>query len=141
MDDIKEPLMEMIVPFPYWSSTNKKTNKNTKQIVSLNNMSRWYRYGITRIKNDYKAILKDFFIPDPQTEFISLRIEYEVQRHNKRRVDSMNIIAFADKWILDSFVETGWLKDDDKCYHVINPAQYVEGIVETQLKMKVFQVQ
>lgn len=130
-----EPLIDMIIPFPYFVSVNKKTRTKTQQLISLNNMSKWYRFKITEIKNEYKDLLKEFFIPEPLKKHKSLSIQYEVQRHNKRRVDSMNIVAFADKWLLDSLVETGWLSDDDNCFHTITPAAYREGITETQLRV------
>lgn len=121
----------MIIPFPYWESKGKK------QLISLNNTTRWYRYSHTKIKNGYKDLLKEFFIPDPKRQYSSLIIEYQVLRHNKRRVDAMNIIAFSDKWFLDSLVETGWLSDDDYCFHIIKPAVYTKDLVETQLRVTV----
>jgi len=130
MDSVKsEPLLDFIMPFPYWESKGKR------QLISLNNTHRWFRYGQTKIKNGYKDLLKEFYIPTPSTKYDSLMIEYEVQRHNKRRVDAMNIVAFADKWFLDSLTETGWLSDDDNCYHMITPARYTPNITETQLRV------
>lgn len=131
MDNTSEPLMDMVIPFPYWESKGKK------QLISLNNTARWYRYNHTQIKNSYKELLKDFFIPKAKQSYDSLFIEYQVLRHNKRRVDAMNIVAFADKWFLDSLTETGWLSDDDNCYHHITPARYIENIPETQLRVVV----
>ena len=129
MNNLSKPLISMTIPFPYWESKDKK------QLCSLNNTTRWYRYNHTKIKNGYKDLLKEFYIPNPIKRYHSLSIEYQVERHNKRKVDAMNIIAFTDKWFLDSLVETGWLSDDDKCYHTITPAIYKEGIAETQLRV------
>lgn len=132
--DISEPLIDMVIPFPYWESKGKK------QIASLNNLSRWYRHNHTKIKNGYKDLLRDFYVPEPNQIYNSLLFKYEIQRHNNRRADSMNLVPLADKWLVDLMVDIGWMKDDDKCYHMISPAVYKKGIVETQLRVQVFEI-
>ncbi len=128
-------LFSIVVPLPYWESRGKK------QIISLNNTGKWARYGITKIKNQYKDLLGEFYLPEPPGDpYKSLDITYEILRHNKRRADSMNLVAYSDKWLLDKLTSMGWLTDDDNCFHHIRPAIYTEGLVETQLRVTVREV-
>jgi len=126
-----EVLFDIIIPFPYWES------KGRKQIVSLNNIARWKRFGEADIKNGYKELLQDFFIPDAINMYQSLKLEYKVLRHNFRKADAMNVVPIADKWFLDKLVDMGWLNDDDNCSHNISPAEFTESLIETQLSVRV----
>lgn len=133
-------LFQTVIPLPKFKSKSKKTGIVTEQICTLNNHSRWIRWGKTEIKNNYKELLKDFFIPEPEEEpFRKLLLRYTVLRHNKRRIDAMNTM-FADKWCLDLMVEMGHLTDDDQCTHIIHPAVYVDNITETMLKLEVYKI-
>jgi len=134
-------IFESVIPIPKFKSKSKKTGKITEQLCTLNNYQRWIRWNKTEIKNQYKQLLSDFFIPEPESEpRDKILLHYQVLRHNKRRIDSMNVIAFSDKWCLDLMVDIGHLIDDDKCTHIIEPAIYCDGLNETMLKLKVYSI-
>lgn len=125
-------LFKRVIHFPVYKT------KKSKQILSLNNMSKWFRYSKTKLKNDYKSILLDLYLPEPpEKPYHEVYIHYRVLRHNKIRIDSMNVVPWSDKWLVDTLVEMGWLVDDDKVHHVIEPAEFREGINETLLQIEV----
>ena len=124
----------MVVPLPYWESKGKR------QLVSLNNTTKWKRYGEKKIKGQYKDLLKDFYIPNPPSvPFNTLDITYEILRHNKRKMDGDNL-TWAYKWLLDTLVECKWLSDDDQIYYHVVPSVYTEGLAETQLRVIVREI-
>ena len=127
-------LFSIVVPLPYWESRGKK------QIATLNTTSKWFRYGQKKIKDEYKTILRDFYIPEPpEIPYKSLNITYEILRHNKRKLDGDNL-TWAYKWLVDVLTDMKWMVDDDQVYYSVVPSIYTEGLVETQLRVTVREV-
>ena len=125
------PLFEIVIPVAKYKSKGKM------QVISLNNISKWGRFGKTKIKNEYKDLLKEFFIPTNQKEpYKKLNITFHILRENRRKFDADNIV-FNIKWFIDSLTETKWLIDDDKVTFTVVPAEYVENLTEMQLKVVV----
>ena len=146
-----EQIFKIVVPLPKYKHVEKATKDRTtksgtfkpatqrKEFIRLaltNNIQYWYRFQKTKVKNNYKTMLKEFFLPEPTELYKSLTVEYRILRHNKRKIDS-DAIAFGVKWITDSLCEIGYVKDDDTVTHVLIPAEYREGLVETQLELTV----
>ncbi len=146
-----QELLRIVIPLPKYKHVEKATKDRTtkagifkpaterKEFVRLalvNNLQYWYRFQKTEVKNNYKTLLKEFFIPNPEMEYKSLTIEYRILRHNKRKIDS-DAIVFAVKWITDSLCEIGYVKDDDTVTHILIPAEYREGLTETQLEITI----
>ncbi len=125
-------LFSVQIPLAKWKT------KKTEQICSLNNTGRWIKFGITKIKNEYKDILRDFYIPDAEHTYDTCLITYKILRHNKRKVDADGITPWSGKWFQDSLVDTNHLSDDDKVYYAVAPAEYTENLIETQLEVTVF---
>ena len=123
-----ETLFEIVIPLAMWKSKGKS------QIISLNNTSRWHRYGATRIKNEYKQLLTDFFIPEPLSPLRHIHLSYQILRHNKRKLDS-DAIAWVTKWFVDTLTDVGWLIDDDQVHFCITPSVFTKGLNETQLRV------
>ena len=131
-------LFETVVPLAKFKSKSKKTGKVTEQLCTLNNFSRWGRWGKAEIKAEYKQLLRDFFIPEPDGEALdSMTIEFSVLRHNKRKVDVDNLI-YNQKFILDLLQEMNWLIDDDQVTVIIIPSSYVKGLSETQFRVRAY---
>lgn len=125
-------MLDVSVQFPHMPGKRKN------QLISLNNITVWYRYGKTAIKNDYKKYLKDWIIPQwTGTKAKRAKIVVTILRHTKRKFDSDNAI-FGTKWFIDSLVESGWLEDDDQMIIVLNPSVYIEGIANTMLNFKLY---
>lgn len=121
-------LWERTLPFP----------KHKNQILSANNISKWYRYKKTEYKNKYKSFLKDMIIPENNGEpYTELLVVYKVLRHNNRRVDAMNIVMFLDKWFVDALVDEKWLTDDDKVSTFIEQTEFSCGGNETKVLVKI----
>lgn len=80
-------------------------------LCTLNNVASWIRYSKTKIKNDYKDDLKEYFLPEPEKIYDSLTIEYRIVRDSEKTLDKDNIV-FALKWLADSLQEIGYIKDD-----------------------------
>lgn len=144
-----EPLMDMIIPLPKYKHVDKPTKekvsksgkiikaqprKEFQRIALVNTVEKWFRFQKTEVKNNYKELLKDFYIPEPTGKYHSMTIEYIIHRNSKSKIDA-DSIAFAVKWITDSINEAGWLYDDDKVTHILSPAVYAPGNAETQVRI------
>lgn len=131
-------LFETVVPLAKFKSKSKTTGKVTEQLCTLNNFSRWGRFGKAKIKEEYKQMLQDFFIPEPGGEALdSMIIEFSILRHNKRKIDVDNLI-YNQKFILDLLQDMNWLVDDDQVTIIVVPSVYVNGLSETQFRVKAY---
>ena len=91
-----------------------------------------------KVKNDYKDLLTEFYVPEPSKTYKSLIFVYTIQRHTKQRIDS-DSIALITKWLTDIFTKCGWLIDDDKVTHIFKPAEQDLESVETQLRFQIYE--
>jgi len=131
-----ELLFETIVPLAKFTRISKITKKPTEQLCTLNNYSRWSKYGLKELKNQYKNLLREFFIPEPEFEPLNnIILDYQILRHNKRKVDVDNVII-NQKWISDLLQDMNWISDDDQVTLVLRPSIFHKGISETQFKLK-----
>jgi len=133
-------LFKTVVPLAKFKSRSKKTGKTTEQLCTLNNYSRWGRFGKAEIKAQYKSLIQEFFIPEPDDNaepLGSITLVYSILRHNKRKIDSDNIIHNI-KWISDLLQDMGWISDDDQVTLVIRPSIYIQGLSETQFQLMAY---
>ena len=108
------------------------------QLATLNNVTKWWGFAQTKMKQNFKAELQDWSLPiweeNPYTE---AHIEYTILRRNGFKLDSDNL-AFSYKWLQDLLVENGYMVDDDKIKVVLNPTLlHVEGSVETSVRVEI----
>ncbi len=109
------------------------------QLVTLNNVTRWWKFAKTKIKDEFKAELSDWNLPlvEDDNPYTKAEIEYTILRSNGYKIDSDNL-AFTYKWLQDLLVENGYLIDDDKIRVVLNPTLlHVEGAVETSVRVEI----
>lgn len=132
-------LFKTVVPLAKFKSKSKKTGKVTEQLCTLNNFTRWGRFGKAEIKAKYKSLLKNFFIPEPEIDspLQSITLEYSILRHNKRKIDSDNIIHNI-KWISDLLQDMDWISDDDQVTLIIKPSTYISTLSETQFQLRAY---
>ena len=133
-------IFETIVPLPKFRKKSKITGNYSEIIATLNNVSQWLRYKKTEIKNQYKQLCRDFFIPEPPDEWkpiTSVVLEYTILRHNTKRIDTDNVI-FASKFLADLLVDMGYLIDDNQVTLIIKPYIVDKSLVETQLSMRMY---
>ena len=126
-----EEILSFVVPVPKIGAGKAKN-----QLVLANNMPVWYRYHKTRIKEEFKHSLVEWLIPKSNLLLESLKIEFSLIRHNNRRIDS-DAPFFIFKWIIDTIVEQGYAKDDNKVKLVIIPSIVDKAAIETSIKVRV----
>jgi hypothetical protein len=124
--------MEFIVPYP-----RILTGKKKGQLLTLNTLPYFYRYGVTKHKNAFKNELCEWYIPKCETEPNQwAEIHMTILRNTKRKMDSDNI-ALVLKWAQDVLVQQAYLIDDDKNRVVLEPTQLGVKGVETSIKVQV----
>ena len=91
------------------------------ELCSLNNMSRWYRFQKTKIKQEFKEYLEAWFLPLwDDCVFTKAEISYTVLRKDAKKLDADNLTIIY-KWFQDLLVENSYLSDDDKVKVILNP--------------------
>lgn len=111
--------------------------KYKEQVVSLNNIGKWYRYNKSKIMNEYKTILKTWHIPEVEEKLEKAYFSFELKRHNKRVLDSDNL-GFIIKWTIDAVKEEEWLLDDNKITYNVIPAIVDRTLKETIITVRMF---
>ena len=101
-------------------------------------MSKWYRFHKTKIKNEFKLTLGEWFLPlwedNPYTK---AEISYTILRKDGKKLDSDNL-TIVYKWLQDLIVEQNYLVDDDNVKVTLNPTQLnVEGEIETSVLVEI----
>ena len=127
-----EQIIEVNVPAPVVPSGMRKG-----QVITLNNLSRIHWASLSKAKNQFKQALQGWFLPRNEGEaYQSLTIVIKPLRHTRMRYDVSNT-ALAVKWLEDSLTDLGWVDDDCRNTIILEPAEYVEGLNETMLKIRV----
>ncbi len=108
------------------------------ELCSLNNLSRWYRFAKTKIKQDFKAELGEWYLPQwEDNPYTKAEIEYTILRKDGKKLDSDNLTIIY-KWLQDLLVEQGYMVDDDSIRVILNPTQlHVEGSIETSVRVAI----
>jgi hypothetical protein len=120
--------------FEFTTACPKYKNK----VISLNNVGEWIRYSSSKIKNEYKDILKEWNIPTATKQYEKLHFEFHLYRHNKRILDS-DALGFIVKWTIDAVKESEWLIDDNQVSYLVEPAILNRDLVETEILVKVYE--
>ena len=124
--------IDIIVPFPKIQSGKRKG-----QLATLNKLPYFYRYGITKLKNEFKDMMKNWYIPEHTgKKYRWAEIHYTILRENKRKIDS-DSNAIWTKYVQDVLVEQGYLIDDDQCRVVLEPTLLGQKCMETCIKIQV----
>ena len=108
------------------------------ELVTLNNVTRWWKFAKTKIKDEFKSEISEWNLPEwDDNPFTKAEIEYTILRKDGYKLDSDNL-AFTYKWLQDVLVENSYLIDDDKIRVVLNPTQlHVKGNVETSVRVTI----
>lgn len=111
--------------------------KHRNTYALINNISYWYRYRATEIKNRFKQELREWFVEQREDEpFIEADIEFTIIRNTKHRIDA-DSIALVSKWTVDLFVEQDWLIDDNRVRFIFHPPILGQSKeVETLIRLK-----
>ena len=109
------------------------------ELATLNNVTKWWGFAQTKMKQEFKAVLTDWSLPTVEDDnpYLKAEIEYTILRKNGIKIDSDNL-AFSYKWLQDLLVENGYMVDDDKIRVVLNPTRLrVEGNIETSVHVTI----
>ena len=110
---------------------------NKSQMMTINNYSRVHWATKSKIKNEYKQLLSNWFLDGskiPENSHIHWLPTYK----DARRRDSINLASVA-KIIEDVLVETGSLSDDNKTTHTLHPGSHDKSLLNHTLTVYVYE--
>jgi hypothetical protein len=113
------------------------SGKSKNQYCTNNNIPVWYRFLKTKIKNEFKESIKQWYVPVAENTFRRATVTFQIKRDSGRKIDSDAFGVSAYKWFIDSLTEQGWLKDDDCVRIILEPAILNCDANETQIHVKV----
>ena len=123
------------VMFPKWPNGKRKNSLITTNSILAGNT---FRYQRKKIIGSYKEYLKGWVFERNTLEPMeSGTIEFTIIRHNHKKIDPDSIGATVSKWIIDTLVELGWFRDDDKLKIIYNPPKYEDGLPESMIDIKI----
>jgi len=113
--------------------------RKSDELVSNNNLSKWWKQSKTKIMNKFKHDMKEWYIPQSKDNpYRWAEIHFTILRTNNRKIDSDALGSSTYKWTIDLLVEQGYLTDDDQCRVVLNPTKLnCDETVETSVRMQV----
>lgn len=116
-----------------------KTGKHKNVLASANNIPSWYRFKKTKIKKLFKEELSEWVVPQNDSGIVRYEgtFIFQIIRNNGYNVDSDALCISSYKWIIDLFVEKGWLYDDDNTTIILLPTLlYSDGVDRTRVHLK-----
>jgi len=119
--------------FPFPSIRNKKS----KKMLTLNSYKTIHWSALSKIKNELKQMLINWYIDKSKETKQSLTIVTQIIRHNKRKADAINS-AFAVKWMEDVLTDLKYVEDDDKNAIIMLPTIFNKNTKETMLHIWIF---
>ena len=132
MRDEREPILEFSFTLPKIG-----VGKHKNEYVLMNNAAIWLRFYKSAIANKFKEHICSWSIPESSLKLGSGRIEYQLYRPNKKRLDS-DAPSYVYKWVMDSIVSQGYFSDDDQIALVLRPCIVERDRVETEVLVKVY---
>lgn len=70
----------------------KGKGKNKNKVASLNEVPKWHWNAVSKVKSEYKGIIKDWYLEEYSGEPLErMSILFELYRHNGRILDSDNL--------------------------------------------------
>lgn len=127
-----EPILEFTCALPKIGIGVRKN-----EYVLMNNASIWLRFYQTKIKTQFKNHISNWCIPESNLKHKSGRIEYQLYRPSKKRLDA-DAPSYIYKWTMDTLVSQGWFLDDNDITIVLRPVIVEPNRVETEFKVSVF---
>ncbi len=115
------------------------SKKRSQEVCSTNNISRWFRHSKTKIMNQFKQDMREWFIPEwKDNPYRSAEIHFTILRTNNRKMDPDSLGPSTYKWSIDLLTEQGMIIDDDQCTVVLHPTKLnCPGTIETSVRMQV----
>jgi len=101
-------MKKLVVELPTYVIFERKTKKDKKYNINLNNYRNWKFIVSNMIKQKYQEGITTSF----KGKFKKAKITYEYYHKGKRRIDMNNVISIVDKFFSDWLVHQGILEDD-----------------------------
>lgn len=137
---IKEMTLPMLMLNKRKKVKDKETKKNkyinSSQLMTINNFATIHWSDKSKIKNEYKDLLKSWFI-DGQKLPEDIIFVWEPTYADARRRDSINIASIS-KIVEDIFVEQEALVDDNQTSHVFLSGSIDKNLNEHKLNLRIF---
>lgn len=107
-------------------------------LATNNNVPTWFRYYKKKIKDSFKTMLCEWYLPKSDKLYERAEVTFTILRNNNKKMDPDAFGISAYKWAIDLLVEQGYLEDDDKIRIILEPTQLgCKDISETVINMKV----
>lgn len=100
----------MILVSPLFVVLPRKTMKDKKYILNLNNYRNWHRISSGHVKDAYTGMMGEQMREVWPLDKISLTFKYF--RGSRRSCDRANIYAIHEKFFCDALVHWGVIEDD-----------------------------
>ncbi len=115
------------------------SKKKSQEVCSTNNISRWWRHSKTKIMNQFKQDMREWFIPEWQDNpYRYAEIHFTILRTNNRKMDPDSLGPSTYKWTIDLLTELNYIIDDDQCMVVLHPTELnCDGTIETSVRMQI----
>jgi len=89
----------------------RKTKKDKKVIINLNNYRNWHHFISNEIKKKYKEGIKDQL--EGEVFDTPLSLEFVYFKGSKRISDRANVLSIHEKFFCDAMTELGCIPDDN----------------------------
>lgn len=122
-----EKVKEINIPIPM--------HKN--RIMTINNWATVHWSAKSKIKNEFKSLLRDWFLDEDEELNKSCVFVWEPTYKDNRKRDSINL-ASVSKIIEDTIVEIGCMPDDDETEHFFKTRKVDKNIVQHTLNLKIY---
>lgn len=111
--------------------------RNKNRLCTINEWARLNRFKKTRIKNNYKELIKSWFL-DSKKYKKELHFEWQPYYKDNRKRDAINI-APTIKIFEDCLKEIGSIDDDDMTSHYIKERIFDKNINDHILKLTIYE--
>lgn len=121
-------------------SRNKKTGKENWFDLNINKYRNLHWSMLAKSKKLYKDIMIPFLMKSNAhlERMDNIEIIYQIITNNKKKFDSMNIIAIADKYFQDVLVDCGIIKDDN--WKIVRKITILPVITDKELPEKIIRI-
>ena len=109
----------------------RKTMKDKKRYLNLNNYRNWNFIISNNIKRAYTELMTLAY-PQKFKQLKKVKIDYYLYKRNKRHSDLNNIVTVVDKFFQDYLVKVNVIEDDTTEF-VTETHNYYKGLDENKL--------
>lgn len=119
---------KVVVSAPLYIDLPRKTKKDKRCHVNLNQYRNWHYLVSNQVKQLYKEAVSD--------QLRELRFEEPIEltltlyKSSKRKLDRANVLSIQEKFFCDALVELGCIEDDNDNF--IKATHYYTGGIDRE---------